>query len=273
METENNQTDIPVVKTDIEIPTVHQPKEDSSDIMPVNVAMSPVMAILDLAMKRGDAIEKITAIMDLQERQEENDAKKAYYRAMAAFKANAPDIIKTEKVDYKHKEGSGRTSYMYADLGDIAATIGAALSEHGLFADWSTETTEDGRISVTCTITHELGHSNSVTFPPSASDTSGKKNPIQAIQSSITYQQRYTLLAATGLAAKGMDDDGRGGDEVEYISQGQALTIQSLIDEIGDSMDNDSFLAYLDAESIEHIPAEFYKKAVEALNERRAGKR
>ena len=44
-------------------------------------------------------------------------------------------------------------------------------------------------------------------------DTSGSKNSIQAISSAVTYLQRYTLLAATGLSTSelgNLDNDGRG---------------------------------------------------------------
>jgi hypothetical protein len=70
----------------------------------------------------------------------------------------------------------------------------------------------EGRVHVTCIVTHERGHSETVTMdaPP---DSSGKKNSIQQIASATTYLQRYTLLAATGMATKGMDDDGRGADD------------------------------------------------------------
>jgi len=38
---------------------------------------------------------------------------------------------------------------------------------------------------------------------------SGNKNPIQAIASTVSYLERYTLLAITGLTTKDMDDDGK----------------------------------------------------------------
>jgi hypothetical protein len=41
-------------------------------------------------------------------------------------------------------------------------------------------------------------------------DASGGKNTIQQIASTVTYLQRYTLLAITGVATKGQDDDARG---------------------------------------------------------------
>jgi len=261
------QAEIPVKSSDIEIETVPTPKPASDPVLGALPTVVTPMSILEIAVQRNDPLEKLKALMDLQERWEKNEAKKAYYQAMAAFKANPPAILKTEQVSFKHKTGGGKTEYMYADLGFIATTIGAALAVHGLFADWETKTQEN-KISVTCTITHELGYSKSVTFPPTSSDTSGMKNEIQAIQSAITYQQRHTLLSITGLAAKGVDDDGRGGGEVEYITDKELHALKAVIEQIGDAFDMDAFLDYAGVESLEKIPAGeryeyLYKKVVD----------
>ncbi len=71
---------------------------------------------------------------------------------------------------------------------------------------WSVDQ-HNGEVTVTCTLTHERGHreSVSITAPP---DDSGKKNAIQRIGSTVTYLERYTLLAITGLAAHEQEDDG-----------------------------------------------------------------
>jgi hypothetical protein len=42
----------------------------------------------------------------------------------------------------------------------------------------------------------------------SGPDTSGSKNPIQALGSAVSYLQRYTLLSLAGLATEDQDDDG-----------------------------------------------------------------
>ena len=61
-------------------------------------------------------------------------------------------------------------------------------------------------------MTHKQGHSEETELE-AAADSSGGKNMIQAQASTITYLQRYTLLAATGLATKDqLDDDGRGAE-------------------------------------------------------------
>lgn len=163
--------------------------------------------IANQILKFGGDLSSIEKLMELQERHDANEAKKAFNTAMSEFKKNPPDILKSKNVSYK--TSSGETSYNHADLGQITTVIGAALAEHGLNATWKTE--QEKGITVTCTITHELGHSQSTSLssPP---DTSGGKNSIQAIGSTITYLQRYTLLALTGLAAHDQDDDGAGAD-------------------------------------------------------------
>lgn len=152
-------------------------------------------------------VDKLAKLLDVQERWEKNEAKKAYVEAMAAFKANPPKIIKNRHVKYATKTG-GLTEYSHASLDNVTATISEALSKHGLTAAWVTSQTEN-IVTVTCRITHIFGHSEETSLS-AGPDNSGSKNPIQAIGSTVSYLQRYTLLALAGLATEGQDDDGAG---------------------------------------------------------------
>jgi hypothetical protein len=164
------------------------------------------LAMAMQAMKAGMSIADMRAMLDLQKDWEANEARKAYVQAMADFKRSPPEIFKRKEVAF-----SG-TQYMHATLGDVTAAIMQALAEHGISHRWDT-VQQDARIIVTCTLTHKLGHSEATTLE-GAPDDSGKKNRIQQVASTVTYLQRYTLLAATGLATKDMeDDDGRGGGD------------------------------------------------------------
>ncbi len=178
-------------------------KKDEILVMEANSPMDYATQFL----KFGGNLENLEKMMELQERHEKNNARKAFHASMANFKKNPPEILKTKQVSYK--TNAGQTEYKHADLGEIATAIGVALAEHGLSAIWVTD--QATGIKVTCTITHELGYSieTSLSSPP---DTSGGKNSIQAIGSTITYLQRYTLLALTGIAAADQDDDGKGSD-------------------------------------------------------------
>lgn len=155
-------------------------------------------------------IDKLAKLLEVQERWEANEAKKAYVAAMTDFKLDPPKIIRDRHVKYQTSKGS--TDYRHASLENVTAVISAALSKHGLTASWITGQA-DNSVTVTCRITHVFGHFEETSLT-SAPDTSGSKNPIQAIGSAVTYLQRYTLLALTGLATEGQDDDGQGADKL-----------------------------------------------------------
>ena len=159
--------------------------------------------LLAMAVEQGADLDKLTKLMDLQERWESGEARKAFTVAMTGFKSEPMEILKKKNVSF-----SG-TSYNHAELSDITEAIGPALSKHSLSYRWDIRQDSANSITVDCILTHISGHSERVTMsaPP---DDSGKNNKIQQIASSTTYLQRYTLLAVTGMSTKGMDDDGRG---------------------------------------------------------------
>ena len=113
--------------------------------------------MLMLAVQKGASIEQMQQLMDLQERHERNEARKAFVVALNAFKADPPEVLKNRKV------GFGNTNYKHAALDDASEIIGAALAEHDISHRWNVEQA-DGKIKVTCILTHALGHSESVTM-------------------------------------------------------------------------------------------------------------
>lgn len=165
------------------------------------------MDMLAIATRTGapDAAQ-LERLWALHVAHEEREAKKAYVRDMADFKRNAPTITKDKAVGYTNKDGTF-TGYKHASLGNVTSAIVEGLAQHGFSHSWDVK--QDGATAhVTCTITHRMGHAESVSMH-AAKDDSGKKNAIQQVASAITYLQRYTLLAATGLAVEdGSDDDG-----------------------------------------------------------------
>ena len=220
---------------------------------------SPMQAILS-AIDKGADLDKLEKAMMLQERWEVSQAKRAYVEAMAAFKANPPKIEKLKKVSFSTSKGA--TSYSHATLADVTEKINASLSSHSLHAAWSTS--QDAKqITVTCTITHIQGHSESTSLTAPV-DESGSKNAIQAIGSTVTYLCRYTLLALTGLATYDIADDDGNSSGVKLITQDQATEITDLLNEIyGD--DHSRWLAWMKVESVDQIKDGDYKKAINAL--------
>lgn len=209
--------------------------------------------LLELAVEGGADLEKLTKLMDLQERWEATEAKKAYARAFGAFKKDPPKLVRDKDVKF------GNTEYSHASLDNICPIITAALAVHDITHRWEVNQT-DNFVMVTCILTHVLGHSESASMQ-SQPDTSGAKNAIQAIASAQTYLERYTLLAATGLAVQNQDDDGAG--TTEMISAEQKATIVGKMKDT--NADTARFLKFMGVASVDEISAAQYGKAIEAL--------
>lgn len=156
------------------------------------------------AMNSGADLDRLERLMDMQIKWEQREAHKAYTAAMAEFKLNPPTIIKDKHVSFKTDKGV--TQYDHATIGNVVEKIVAALAEHGFSHRWIPTRGEGGMMSITCVITHKLGHSEETTLEAGL-DQSGGKNNIQAMISTKTYLERHSLLAATGLATKDQVDD------------------------------------------------------------------
>jgi hypothetical protein len=180
--------------------------------------------LMRYALESGADLDRLEKLMQMQLAWEANEARKAYVAAMAEFKKNPPEIFKDKHVSFDTQKG--RTEYDHATIGNVVERVVAALAEHGFSHRWVPGKTEAGLMKVTCVITHRLGHSEETTLEGSA-DQSGGKNSIQAVASTNTYLQRYSLLMACGLATKDAeypDDDGRGAGEQEKTIVRQQLS-------------------------------------------------
>lgn len=162
------------------------------------------MGILQLAIAQGADIDKLTKLMELQERFEANESRKAFNVAFSNFKGEVVRITKTTKV-----KGGPLDGTTYANLFDVVSAVIPALSKHGLSHSWRLTKDDPKWMEVTCTIRHILGHSESVSMGAEP-DAGPGRNAIQARGSAKTYLERYTLLAAIGAAATDGDNDGAG---------------------------------------------------------------
>jgi hypothetical protein len=169
-----------------------------SDEIAVRASVTP-MDLIDRAQQSNASIEQMQQLFELQLRYEANEARKAFNGAMSDFRENAPTIAR-KRTGHNIK---------YAGLSESIEAIQPLLSEFGLSHQWKTRQEGNG-ITVECTITHRMGHSESTSLT-AAPDTSGSKNTIQAIGSTVSYLERYTLYAILGLSSREMDDDGNGG--------------------------------------------------------------
>jgi ERF superfamily len=181
----------------------------SKEIVPPSEAAVLLQVISRAAADKEIDLDRVERLLLMHEKITAKQAEKAFIEAMAKFKETAPRIMKAKLVSFPTQDG-GTTSYRHATLGAVCQAAVAGLGAVGISHRWDLSTA-DGKITVTCVLTHTGGHSTK-TVLAGAADASGKKNAIQQVASTITYLERYTLLAATGLATEDQDDDGTGGD-------------------------------------------------------------
>lgn len=182
--------------------------------------------LLQMAIQQNLDLDKLEKIMDLQAKYEAAQAKKAYDAAFAAFKVEATKIIRDTKVNDGPLKGKA-----YAKLSTVVNAITPALSKHGLSSSWKLTKDEKDWIEVTCTIRHVDGHIESVSMggPP---DTGGAKSMLQSRASTVTYLERYTLKAITGLSEQDDDDDAQGPAATDLEPIREALTLITRLEEL-----------------------------------------
>jgi len=212
-----------------------------------------VPKLLEIAIQSNSPVESLERLMDLQDRWEVKQAKKAFFVALSEFQAN-------QGVIYKNKEGH---NFSYAPLADIQLAIGGLLKKCGL--SYRFEQSHGETISVTCIVTHVDGHSESTSMQGQP-DESGSKNAIQSRGSTVSYLQRYTLIGALGILTADKDVDGRIDTACGYINADQANEIKDLIVET--KANEDKLLGFFKAKSVDTILESQYERVVRMLKSR-----
>ena len=220
------------------------------------------MAMMMQALGQGADIEQITKMMDLQDRWEEAQAKKAYIKAMARFKS-VPIVIKKDLFNKQFKS-------WYASIGSLLSGALPRMGECGLAHRWDIDQSAPPLIKITCIVTHEDGHSES-TFMVSPPDKSGSKNPIQEIKSTRTYLQAATFESIMGLAATdaNVDDDGNNAKPAKLVDEKQISQLVDCMNEAGvvhaDFLKFYAGIAKCDILTVEQMPATMFSPAMTDL--------
>lgn len=218
------------------------------------------MQLLGRALERGADIGVLEKLMDLQERHEKNQARRAFDAAMADFRAENLVISKNRAVDFTSTKG--RTNYKHEDLAEVASVVNPALAKHGLSYRFRTTSNPNEPISVTCIVSHRLGYFEENTLS-AGRDDSGNKNSIQQIGSTITYLQRYTLKAALGLASAHDDDGAKADESGGPISAEQRDKLAAALEGVGG--DIAKFCEYLGVGALAELPVARFDDAMKAV--------
>lgn len=166
-------------------------------------------SMVDLAKDPTIDAAKIGHLVGLQEQMIDRAAKDKFDRAFAAACQQMPTITKDDKIEHK-----GRFIGWFKKYEDLREIVDNILNPLGLTVTHDSDQIDGGKggLTVWTVITYldaeytwreERGR---MPIPP---DAGGAKSAAQAVGSSLTYGQRYSLAAAFGIVQKGLDRDGR----------------------------------------------------------------
>lgn len=215
----------------------------------------PMLAMIDRVCSDPNFdLNKMQAIVDMRNAELERQAKVEYALAISQMQSELPTVA-------YDKDGHNSK---YASFDAIKKTVNPVLSAHG-FKDLYFIKQEDKQICITVKLLHKSGHSEetSLTLPH---ETSGNKNSVQAIGSTISYGRRYCLLSILGVAT-GDDNDGE-----RYIAGETAKKIKDIIRE-SENIDTKQFLNYMKADCVDKILSKDFEKANIALDRKLKEKR
>jgi hypothetical protein len=190
-------------------------------------------------------------------------ARTAFLAAFARLQAELPAV---------ERKGTGHNQKRYARFEDFIETIKKPLADHGFslsfrinqlgVADGNGAIQQSG-IRITGVLGHEDGHQEETSLVLPA-DTSGSKNAVQALGSTISYGKRYVGMTLLGIATEDEDDDGKkAAGAGETISAEQLDQLQTAVDDT--SADVAKFCRYFKIDAIGALPAARFTQAMTLL--------
>jgi hypothetical protein len=236
---------------------------------PENMAASIFAVIERAALNPAIDMDKFERLIAMQERIEARSARIAYAEAFADMQSELPIVDRNGIISH----GSGKMISKYARWEDINEAIKPVLAKHGFALDFAS-TQDDRSVSITAILTHRNGHSKESMLRLPL-DTSGAKNTVQSIGSTVTYGKRYSaglVLNLTSRDAQDRDDDGNGNGNVASTTIGEAQIAELQRKIIDSDSDLPRFLKYFSITDLADLPASKFDEAVRALNKRLANK-
>ena len=221
---------------------------------------APMLALLErVALKPELPVERLVAIMDMQERQMNKVSEQQFNRSFASAMAEMPAAKKTGM--NKH------TKQTYSTLADLVEAARPSLSNHGLALNWRSSV-DSGLLTVTAIVRHDSGwkEETSMSAPVDAGKGQGASmNSMQAYGSTETYLKRYTGFAILGMSSEDFDDDAQGtsrGSELVSAEQYIVLRDKAAMADVAEAR---ICLAHGCAD-LQQFPAKDFKAAIGRLD-------
>lgn len=160
-------------------------------------------ALIEAAITQQLPIEHLERLMDLKERWDRQQAKKAFDEAMARFQSKCP-IIKKSKKGGATKDGT--VAYYYAPIESIVEQTKDLIAECGFSYLIKTNMTENA-VEVICEVRHVMGHSEISTMNVPLLTRTGVMSEAQVTAGTTTFAKRYAFCNAFGIMTADDDND------------------------------------------------------------------
>lgn len=154
--------------------------------------------MVSLAMSNPGSLDPaaMRELLQLQREWEAGEAKRAFDADKINLMSEMPTVITKDNTVYYGK----KIAFRNASLPHILREVEPFLAKHNFSKSWISSN-DKGMVTVSCRLTHALGHFEETTLsaPP---DGSGSKNPVQAVGSTVEYLKRYTLNCLLGITTE-----------------------------------------------------------------------
>lgn len=172
------------------------------------------MSMMLAAQRQGATLADVREMMVIHREMKADEAREAFRSDFADFRGENVIIPKTKHVD----RGRGG-SFVQAEYDQVCRRLSPALSRHGFsfrhdqkfgLRRVMNEGVENdvGWVWVTCHLEHRKGHAERLELEGPPGDLS-VNTPTQNMQTTASYLKRQSLLAITGTATGGEDDEAK----------------------------------------------------------------
>jgi hypothetical protein len=242
--------------------------EDRRGILPrTDVSESQaIMNIIAVAARDPDVdIDKMERLLTMHQKMVAQKAEADYNAALNACQAEMSPIA----ADAENPQTRSR----YASYAQLDRAIRPIYIKHGFAISFDeADCPKPDYVRVLGLLSHKGGHTHVFRTDMPADGKGAKGGDVMtkthAVGAAKSYGKRYILKDAFNISVA--EDDADGNDLPECIDKDQIAALEKLITEV--KADKAKFLKYLKIDSLEHILAASYTKAVALLEAKRAKK-